>query len=110
MALDWNKIKYSKCPNCKKHSISAFTKVYHKGRSPIATAGIIECENCGKQYITNNFLVVLAQIAMLILAIVLCWLLHFPIWAGVILPIFLFLIFEYFLPLKEIPPYNKFDE
>ena len=110
MALNWNKIKYSKCPNCKKHSISAFTKVFPTGRSPIATASIIECENCGKQYIANNFLVILAQIIAWILAIVLCWLLRFPIWAGILLPIILLLVFEYFLPLKEFIPYDEDKE
>ena len=110
MNLDWNKIRYSKCPNCKKHSIPAFSKISGKGvRSRISTPSIVECENCKKQYIANGFLVFLIQMITWILAIVLCWLLHFPIWAGIILPILLLLAFEYFLPLKEFMPYDEYD-
>ena len=42
-----NKLKYSKCPNCKKHGITAFFKI---GRG---TNSEVTCKHCGKVFKVN---------------------------------------------------------
>lgn len=56
--MDLEKIKYSKCPNCKKYGISALRGI---GRASTST---VTCKYCGKKFRVNSALAFFLTIAI----------------------------------------------
>ncbi len=92
--------KYSKCPSCKKHGISAFHKSGRRTHK-------VTCKYCCKTFKINSALDVFAKIGIGILIGVLAVFVNehivpTPIWSWIPAIIVLLLCFEYFAPLEEI--------
>lgn len=102
--MDIDKLKYSKCPNCKKHGISAFLKL---GR---ASTNRVSCKYCKKTYKVNWILAFIIKI-LIILALFMFteYIYELSVWNSVILGIILLGVFQYFTPLEEIEEQNTGD-
>ena len=95
-----NYIRYSKCPNCKKHGIKAFFKTSH-GHNPI-----VVCKYCQKKYTVNIALTIFMKIFLPVSLGLLFLCLRIkniviPFWIIAIVVIIAYKIFEYFAPLEE---------
>ncbi len=94
MALE--KIKYSKCPACKKHGIRAFFK---SGKYTCK----LTCKYCSKRFKINIALNTLVNIFVAILVGLIAFIVdQIPIWFLLIIALFLLLCFDYFAPLEEL--------
>ena len=97
--MKFENIKYSKCPNCKKHGIS-FYKTGHKYNP------IICCKFCGKKFRVNRALSMTVIVLLAVLGGVAFREIKeiypsIPTWTCYALYSFLWLAFEYFAPLEE---------
>ena len=98
--MSFEKIKYSKCPNCKKHGIPAFSKlsrVYNPD---------VQCCYCKKIYSVNIALSKLVGISIAFLVGIIGnifnkYVTPIPFFVWVLPIIFLYLLFEYYAPLEE---------
>lgn len=59
--MNMEKIKYSKCPNCKKYGISALRGI---GR---ASTSVVTCKYCGKKYRVNSALALVLTVFIIII-------------------------------------------
>ena len=97
--MNLQKIKYSKCPSCKKYGIRAFFK---SGRYTYK----LTCKYCKKKFKIN---IALNTLVTLTIAIVLASIFYYlkknfveiPLWVGGVFAAILLLIFDYFAPLEE---------
>ena len=99
--INFEKIKYSKCPSCKKHGIPAFRKIGHR-YNPAVT-----CRYCGKEFSVNIVLSIFMKIAIGVLVgsiafAVKTYLFEVPFLIWIILMLCLWFLCEYFVPLEEI--------
>ncbi len=93
-------LKYSKCPSCKKHGITAFFK---SGRYTHK----LTCKHCSKKFKINSALNVFAHIGIgifvgLIAVFVNEYIVPTPVWFWIPAIIILLLCFQYFAPLEEL--------
>ena len=103
MKIDFEKIKYSICPACKKHGIPAFSKISRR-RTPT-----LKCKYCHKQFRVNAALSIITDIFIAIFWGILAllfkkYVISLPLWLWGILVIISLFIVEYFIPLEE---YNE---
>jgi hypothetical protein len=102
-------LKYSKCPSCKKHGITAFFK---SGRYTYK----LTCKHCSKKFKINSALNVFAHIGIgifvgLIAVFVNDYIIPVPLWFWGIVVIALLGCFQYFAPLEEVEASElRFDE
>lgn len=94
------KIKYNKCPACKKYGLSAFSKISH-GHNPV-----VKCKHCGKQYSVNVALSIVLKISIAafwgVMALIFeKYLTPLSIWFWGIIAIISYFVFEYFAPFEE---------
>ena len=99
--MNFEKIKYSKCPSCKKHGIPAFRKIGHR-YNPAVT-----CRYCGKSFSVNIVLSIFMKIAIGLFVggiafAAKTYLFDVPLLIWTILMLFLWFLCEYFVPLEEI--------
>lgn len=93
--MKFENIKYSKCPNCKKHGLP-FYKTGYKYNP------IVICKFCGKKLSVNRFLSMTALIVMIASLGVACQIIDdIPSWMVYLLGIAFWLVFQYFAPLEE---------
>ena len=92
-------LTHSKCPNCKKHGISAFFKW---GKTSSST---LRCKYCDKQYKVPEIIRLFIIFGSAFFAFVICKSLSafvtVPNWAYYVLGLLLYFIGEYFAPLEE---------
>lgn len=95
--MNLEKLKFSTCPNCKKHGLPAFMKIGRRRNY------ILTCKYCGKKYQVNIALSIFFKISTAIgiagLA-VLIWS-EIPLWIPTVIWVCLFLVFEYYAPIEE---------
>ena len=94
----WNmeKIKYSKCPNCKKYGLPSFFRLSRTSTTKVS------CKYCEKVYRINIFIGVFIRAAMVIFA---CFLGHYNVLPDPLIIVvagFLLLILGYFAPMQEV--------
>jgi hypothetical protein len=99
--MNFEKIKYSKCPGCKKHGIHSFKKIYRRHNS------ILTCKCCGGKFQVNFALSIIVKIIGAIVWGILAsifnkYIFFIPIWIWFLTFIVAFLLFEYFAPLEEV--------
>lgn len=100
MQINFEKIKYNKCPACKKYGILAFSKISH-GHNPV-----VKCKFCGKQYSVNVAYSIILKISIAVFLGVTAlifdkYLISLPIWFWIIMAIILYFVVEYFAPFEE---------
>ena len=93
-------LKYSKCPSCKKHGITAFFK---SGRYTYK----LTCKHCSKKFKINSVLNYVVKIGIaisvgLLAAFVNEYIAPTPLWFWIPAIIVLLLCFQYFAPLEEL--------
>ena len=98
--IDFNKIKYSKCPACKKHGISAFNKIGYRYNP------VVECHYCKKKFSVNIALSIIMKIVISIFVgaiaiIVDTYIVKVPLLIWAIIALILLFLFEYFAPLSD---------
>ena len=99
--MNLDKIKYSKCPNCRQNGISAFMKL-SKHHNPV-----LICKHCKKKYKVNFGLSLIVYLTVSIIFGFLAhfintYIIHIPLWLWGILIAISLLFFEYFAPLEDI--------
>lgn len=95
-------LRFSKCPNCRKHGILALGKIYLRRHSE----HIVTCKYCGKSYAVSPFKTKAAAILILIacgilLATVSANVVNIPRGLCFVIIFALFYVYEYFAPLDE---------
>ena len=99
--MDIEKIKYSKCPHCKKYGISAFRGISRN------TTFVETCKYCGRRYRVNP---ALAFILTIVIAAAVCGIyfivdtffsIHIPNWVLGLLVGLSFLFSERYWPVDE---------
>ena len=98
--MSLEKIKYSKCPTCKKHGIRAFLK---SGKYTYK----LTCKYCSKKFkvniVLNTFVNILIAIFVGSMAFMINkYIVSMPLWLFMGIAIVLLLCFDYFAPLEEI--------
>ena len=98
--MNFKKIKYSKCPACKKHGIFAFNKIGHRYNR------IVECHYCKKTFSVNIALSITMKIVIplfvgIIALIVNTYIAKIPFLIWAIMILVLWFLFEYFAPLSS---------
>lgn len=94
------KIKYSKCPSCKKYGIRSFFK---SGKYTYR----LTCKYCKKKYKINIALNTFVNIFIAIFVGSIAWgvnkhIFPMPLWFWMGIAIILLLCFDYFAPLEEV--------
>ena len=94
------KIKYSRCPSCKKHGIRAFFK---SGKYTYK----LTCKYCSKRFKINIALNTFMNIFIAVFVGVVSFVVNkyitiIPLWIWLSIAIILLLCFDYFAPLEEI--------
>ncbi len=90
------KIKYSKCPSCKKHGIKTFFK---SGKYTYR----LTCKYCKKNFKINIALNTLVNIFIGISVGLAAYIVDsMPLWFWIGIAIILLLCFDYFAPLEEV--------
>ncbi len=98
--MNLEKLKYSKCPNCKKHGIPGVLKA---GRYPYT----LTCKHCEKKYKMNSALVVIINIFAPITGGIICLLVdnhivNIPLLLYMAVALILHALAMYFAPLEEV--------
>ncbi len=96
----FQKIKYSKCPICKKYGIFAFDKIGRRYNH------ILECNYCKKKFSVNIVVSIIMKILIplfvgAIALIVNTYVTKVPFLIWAIITLVLWFIFEYFAPLSN---------
>ncbi len=96
----FEKIKYSKCPNCKKHGISSFCKTGYKYSPKLV------CKCCGTKYRVNFALSSIIKLFIAFLIGIIAnifnrYVYEIPFWIWIVLGLFLLGLYEYFTPLEK---------
>ena len=99
--MDWEKIKYSKCPNCEQQGIPAFSKIAGKYTRRV------ECKHCGKKYKVNIMLNCFKNIGIALLTSGVAilfekYIFELPMSFWVLMMLIELAIFEYFAPLEKL--------
>lgn len=100
--MDIEKLKYSRCPNCKRHGIPSF------GKTGANRPYKVVCKYCGKAYRINVILDMMVKIAIPVSLAIIYWILKnkymitIPFWILVVLIIIFRCLYEYFAPLEDI--------
>ena len=99
--MNFDKLRYSKCPHCHQHGLPAFMKtVRHSGL-------VLTCKHCQHKFFLSRFVYVLAVLAIAVggglisLLISSCGI-SVPFWLTAIVAVVLVLMFEYFAPLEKL--------
>ena len=92
-------IKYSKCPQCKKHGLKIYKTSYKYNP-------VIICNCCGKKFKVNRFLsLVVLLVDAVFVGVVYRYInyniIHIPIEISYIVGIVIWFLFQYFAPLEE---------
>lgn len=98
--MSLEKIKYSKCPSCKRHGIRAFFK---SGKYTYK----LTCRYCSKRFKINIALNTFVNIFIAIFVGSIAWVVNkhiipMPLWFWMGMAIILLLCFDYFAPLEEV--------
>ena len=99
--MNFDKLRYSKCPHCHQHGLPAFMKtVWHSGLA-------LTCKHCQHKFFLRRFVYVLAALAIAVAVALISRLISFfgipvPLWLMAIVVIALVLMFEYFAPLEKL--------
>ena len=98
--MSLEKIKYSKCPSCKKHGIRAFFK---SGKHTYK----LTCRYCSKRFkiniVLNTFVNIFIAIFVAVIALIVNkHIIPMPSWFWMGMAIILLLCFDYFAPLEEV--------
>ena len=98
--MSLEKIKYSKCPSCKRHGIRAFFK---SGKYTYK----LTCRYCSKRFKINIALNTFVNIFIAILVCSIAWvvdkhIIPMPLWFWIGIAAILLLCFDYFAPLEEV--------
>ena len=98
--MNMEKIKYSKCPNCKKYGINA-NRGIHFHHTSVET-----CKYCGKKFKVNSALAFLlkcffALVCGFFFLIINTYIIQVPFWIIGILSVFVYLLVERICPMEE---------
>ena len=94
--MNIEKLRYSKCPACKKHGIPAFSKL---GRWTYT----VKCKYCHKKFKVNSVLAYIVKLGGAIGVGLFCrFVASFPFWLACVIGILMLFLFEYFAPLEEV--------
>lgn len=99
--MNIERLKYSKCPNCKRRGLSGFRKTGYKYNP------VLECEYCKKKFKVNRALSVTVDIGMAVIIGLIGQKTGMPLWICCIILLLLLAVFEYFAPLEEIEDKDK---
>lgn len=99
--MNMEKLKYSKCPNCKKYGIGVSRGIrYHYTK-------VETCQYCGKKYQVNWALAFILNISIPIIWGVICllintYLIEIPFWIIIILFLCIYYLIIRICPMEEV--------
>ena len=98
--MNFDVIRFSKCPDCKKHGIPGFSKFAHGHNK------VVSCKHCGGRFITKistslSFYMISGGVMAILACLVNGFIYPVPLWVWGIVMFFSFFVFEYFSPMVK---------